>query len=647
MKQIAGAALFLLSLSIGILQVRAENTVEMIEKVESATENPSGCPECLQPSAGDQPSQTKQASLMKSCVEAVCPSSGPSQAALEDAIAKRAADPVFDKEITPLLTEVAKEHAKDRVARAEALKAWINDAKDLTSDEGVRAFNFFRALERVGQFAYVNDGQNLRIDIEKSRTRFPQLTDEEMKRAVVIETRMLKQFTQRAIIETDPARLRLLYPGKRYRAAINGTIQQIESLGRLVERSPDTQFLMRTESIRALTKPELWKRYFENDTLNPEAVAAMNNMVSTLQLIIASSREPEFRAALQTKSIEVKKIADTEKFGEDLSTQETSAKKILEQTAPFDSPTCRRSFAEGQEVYPTEANLNAMRAGGADRIRTDFMKAVRNRLSKQSATVVEKAAQNWKPVLPPSREQHLANLKKRLQDAVAETKTQTRNFQQNATSKDRDLIFAMAVATRGHASAQSPTEKADEICNQMRPQLKPDGSLSNGFIVGPLTFLQGGQGKGYAGHELGHLLFQELMTASLSGETAAFFDQSRQCLLKNHTELTATEQAEHLAQYKRTGRSQFTEEDWIDGFDASAGGPNYGCFSIRQNQAQNYGDLSMKNSVPTDDHSSWLQRTLHMHHVQKGSIPEVCNEALRSRNESASFQNCFAKPGAK
>lgn len=639
-------ALAVVSLTIApSLMAATENTVEMVEKIESVTENPAGCPSCIARNAGEKPDAAAQAALMKSCIESICPSNSFSQAALDQAIAKKANDPQFEKEIAPLVNEIARETAKDRVGRAEILKAWIKDAKPLASENGIRAFNFFRALERVGQFEYASDGSNLRIDLAKSRSRFPQLSDDEFQRAVLIETRMLKSFTQRAIIETDPARIKLLYPGERYRAVVDGTIQQLRSLGVLIERSPDVNFLMSLDSIKSLSQPEFWRPYFADGKMNPDAITSMNNTVSTFQLLLASASEPEFRAALKSNPIDLQKLAADEKFTDDLTNQSEAAKKVAASNDVLDSPACRTAYASGQETYPNAADINTMRTGGAERIRNDFIKAIRGHLSKQSAAKVEITARAWKPIFPPSREQHLQTLKTQLQDRIKETKLAAERYQQTGKSKDRDLVFAMALATRATNTA-APTEKADDVCLNLIPRVVPDGALANGFIIGPTAFMKDGGGRGFASHEIAHLLFKELMTGTVSGETASWFDQSRQCLLANHTELNEEERGRHLSDYRRTGRSQYTEEDWVEGFGAVADGNQNGvCFAVRQDQTADYGALSMKNTVANDEHASLLQRALHVQFVQKGSLPEVCGEALRAKNESAKFKNCFTKTG--
>jgi hypothetical protein len=90
---------------------------------------------------------------------------------------------------------------------------------------------------------------------------------------------------------------------------------------------------------------------------------------------------------------------------------------------------------------------------------------------------------------------------------------------------------------------------------------------------------------------------------------------------------------------------QYESEDWAD-LISTRTDPNafkFACFVTLQSASNNYANLSLKNLVQQDPHSSPLFRLLHMHYQTSGETPKICQVALAKKNETPHFKNCLSQ----
>ena len=124
-------------------------------------------------------------------------------------------------------------------------------------------------------------------------------------------------------------------------------------------------------------------------------------------------------------------------------------------------------------------------------------------------------------------------------------------------------------------------------------------------------------GKGIIGHELGHVL-DSGMTSLSSEDERAQIKKIKHCLSQKHPH------------HREVAHDMYDEEDFADLIGALSTrfqGTNFACALLRQSEDQ-YINLSLVNLNPTETHSAPLFRALHIHQIQHGTIPSVCQKLI-------------------
>jgi hypothetical protein len=161
---------------------------------------------------------------------------------------------------------------------------------------------------------------------------------------------------------------------------------------------------------------------------------------------------------------------------------------------------------------------------------------------------------------------------------------------------------------------------AETSCNaQMAPVLNDANYTSSGAIqVSWVTLKDPTLGAAIIAHEMGHTIFH---TPNLSKESSKKRQAIVDCLDHKH----------------RNGIGKHTDEDFADLISAQASSKNASCLFPLNTSAEQ----SLKGSK-SDAHSSNLFRLLNIQSEQKGSIPQSCQDYIKSKGETADFtKSCF------
>lgn len=180
------------------------------------------------------------ASLMKSCVESICPEQNFSLLAIYDKVIGRASKPdiQFDQEIAPLINAIAKEEASEKIFIGKAQLEWLKNAKKLTHPGGIRAFNLFISLDSFTKFKFKSENDKIVVDAEESRASFSSLSADEFKNRVQIGNKILDANMDKAIPENDPALVQLYYPGDKFKERVNQIISSFAEKRKKLNLTP-------------------------------------------------------------------------------------------------------------------------------------------------------------------------------------------------------------------------------------------------------------------------------------------------------------------------------------------------------------------------------------------------------------------------
>jgi len=565
-------------------------------------------------------------STMRSCVESICPSKDFSLSGKLEKIYEGTNKPnkSYENQIQPLIAAITKEDAYGKNATAESTLEWLKNSKNLDNPGAIRTYNLISATNSSSKFQYAMVNGSPGVDVAKSRKNFPELSDDEYAQRVRIGNKALSAFLDKAIVEEDPARVQLVY-GNKFKDRVNEVIASFEDKKKIIESDPDLKFLFQMKNFKEMVSGEnLQKQFSDSGAINPETISNLNRANAILNLFVAAAKDPEFKKMLDSGPIDLKKEAAK------LGTEQLLAERIKKQKAvlsgaePILSAKCRAAFEMGQQVLPTQKELDAYKAK-VEILKSKFLDKTKSLVCESSAKDYQTKISSLKSNLPLTKEQHLANMKESLSRALVEEKSAKIKREETDKSEYRDAYYAIGIGAL-KADHNNPTSASDDVCEELMPNLTPDATtyFGDSFVSGPVA-IKHKEGHGISNHELGHKLFHFMSYENFCGDKSQF-TKARTCLTSLHE-----------------GDSKYESEDWADMISAQVDikGPNFACYFARKLNDEDYKNLSMTNSEESDVHSSELFRLLHVNFIKTGKVPAQCLHALSARGEQANFKNCL------
>lgn len=583
----------------------------------------------------------------KKCVETLCPDEKFSRAHILNLAYRNAAkeNNLYNKEFASIINETAKLNTINEAERFQSALDWLKKDGVIRDRRGIRFYNFVKANEDLEKFQYKETPYGPVVDEDRSRAIIPEASDEEFKRRVEAVNRIIPFYRKTVFHETDPSRLKLIYPGEQFKNKIKEVLDEIDDKAKALKVHPDFHFLTILSEFNNLTDTTKLMKQFDNGEINPDFIDSLNSLSIALNLWSSITKDPKLQKALDSEEIDLKKSTYKSQV-QNVEERLAQAKKARSFKGSFGSKSCKFVYSLAQEGLPTKKQIVDYKTT-IDKFKARFIEKMKGHLSAHSADIVQAESQKWKSILPLSREEHRDLMKKSLSDALQSEKSLSIQNKEIQKSEFQDLFYGVQFA-RG--SDFSPNEVSDDICKNLEPNLIPDAShaISNGFIVGPLIVKYQKQAEGVTFHELGHLLYHTINSNDLeiSPETKAWFAKTRDCLIRNHTEYTQEELDSDLSNLKTKGFSQYDSEDWPDLISSIIDDKreNIACLFGRVRRDEDYFAMSLRNTDVNDEHSSDFFRILHLHFLKNSSLPPVCREALDSHGQKANFKNCLSDP---
>lgn len=621
---------------------------DLKKKIEEANANvkqvgntQSECTTCYNTSAG---LGGDVASLMKSCVESICPAQDFSLSATYDKMIDRASKPdtKFDQEIAPLLSAIAKEDASEKTVRGNTQLEWLKNAKNLSEPGGIRTFNLFVSLNSFSKFQFKAENGKAVVDVEKSRALFPNLSDDDFRKRVQIGNKILDAFMNRAIPETDPARVQLFYPGDKFKERVNEVLSSFEEKGKKIASDPELNFLVNLNEFKEMASGEKLKSQFaSSEQINPDLIQDLNQTNSLMDLFVSLSTDPEMKKLLDSPPIDIKKMATELRTEKLLRDRIEKQKSVLNGTNSAASSKCKVAFSMAQEGLPTQQQVDDFKKK-VESIKGKFLGKTKGLMCSEAGRKYNDEVQGWIASLPLTRDQHMSNMKASLTRALEKSKNWKKQYNEIEKSPSRDTFYAVGIASLKEDYNES-TSRADEVCKNLMPNILPDATayFSKNFVAGPMV-VEHEHAEGICHHELGHKLFHFMKYQNTCGDKSQF-TKIRSCLLMNHSELTPEELLVESGKATFGGDSKYESEDWADLVSSMVDDKtnNFACLFARKMKNEDYATLSLRNSDSSDPHSSDLFRLLHLNFLKNGKIPTQCEHALSARGEKANFKNCL------
>lgn len=614
--------------------------------VQSVGQPDKDCTDCSVTSAGTE----DFTGLMQKCVESLCPNPELSVShTVNNVYSKAFGHTKFEKEIMPLINEAIKIDAEADVARGKILSEWSQSAPPLKHSGGIRTFNLLRSLDDIDSLALEAQGNRWVVNEKESRSKLPQLSEKDFQRKVIVMNKYLELYKNRSISETDPARLRILYPGERLEEHLQEVLSKNKKRAQKIASHPEFEFLSNLESFRRVISTDKFKQKFSGNEGLTEAIVELNKNELILKLYEAMIEDRELRQVLLSEPIDIRKFAEENNIAEQIKQKIRRAQNLqlsLNGSNYGAGSTCRTAFLLAQEVLPSEQELKKYKAKVPGLLK-NFKSKVTPYLSQSSAREVENQVKNWFVSFPETKEQHYSGLKKAVQKSLNQAKSRKREFSRVRNSEYRDVLYSLALKS----SDESNSTDVDEACEDLFPNVIPDAAYASagGFIIGPMVIKHGSAAEGISAHELGHLLYNTLSHKPVSEKTKNWFKKSRSCLVDNHTEFSKKELTIEKRRLSLFNYSTYDSEDWADLISSVADqkDENYACLFASQHSPQDYESFSLKNHNEADSHSSHLFRLLHINYLKNGRIPTVCRQALKTKGETPQFKNCLSDSQAE
>ena len=618
-----------------------------IEKLNSSVKNIGGqqedCSTCNIAAAGISNGYSDNGSMMRSCVETICSKKDFSLANTLNKIYDGATktNSTYDKEIQPIINATSKEAANDKVTRGNALAEWIKNPPDLKNPAAIRIFNMFISLKTFSKFKFTANNGKIVIDTAQSRGVFSELSDEDFNKSVQIGGKILNAVLEKAITETDPARVQLVY-GDGFQKRVDEIIGSFVDKQKQIEADPELNFLTKLQSFKELAAGEILKQQFlGTNQINPDAIANLNQSNSFLNLFVAVSKDPELKKMLDSPPIDIKKMIATLGTEKLLAERMALQKIVLSGAGPNLSTKCRTAFEMAQQVPPAQKDLNLFKSK-VDGLKNNFLNKTKSLMCESAVQTYQSQTSSWSANFPLTKEQYLENMKNSLNRGLTDAKKWKQEYEEIARSPDKDTIYAIGVS--GMKSEYNvATSSSDSICDNLMTNIVPDATnfLKNSFITGPMTIKHKDAG-GICYHELGHKLFY-FMKYQNNCTDKSQFAMTRACLLSIHSELSADEMAEETKVGLSGLDTKYESEDWADLISAQVDDKrsNFACLFAQKLKDEDYKQLSLKNTDSGDPHSSDLFRLLHLNFLKNGKTPVQCAQALSLRGEQPNFKNCL------
>ena len=343
---------------------------------------------------------------------------------------------------------------------------------------------------------------------------------------------------------------------------------------------------------------------------------------------VTAGKDPELVAQLRSHDIKVSSVLG-EYAGGTLSTRIKYMEEFLENREPNPQlgltdnmnsilGTCMNNLKLAKKFYPAPEELSTFR-DQLNEYKSDFAKALKPRMSKQSGGVFSNELANWKLSLPPTYTEYRADLLRKLQDSDAAT-TGGMNIARRLKTTNPQLVAAVDIFN--NFKFQSDPEYANELkelCEENTPTpLRDKASLgADRLTIGALTVRDKHYGAGTCKHELGHLTSGLFMTGKMSAATKNWYEEVRTCLKEPK------------------GHDRNVEEDWADLMGAMSGGKYDDCAYTEDAESE----LTLKDN-PNDSHSSHLYRSFNKLLVTTGAIPNICKNALAEKGEVFNLRDC-------
>ncbi len=634
--------LFFLCLLPAVSMADLKEKIENVNvRLKNAGKPQEECTNCTVAAAGIV---ANDGSAMKSCVESICTNKSLSLADTMDKIYDGAAksNSTYDSEIAPLVKAITKEDATDKINRGNAYAEWLKNPPELKKPGAIRVFNMFTTLNIFSKFQFgVSNGKTV-IDAAKSRSAFSDLSNEEFGKKVQIGGKILSAVMEKAITETDPARIQLVY-GNGFKDKVNSVIASFAEKQKQIENDPDLEFLAKLQAFKKTASVENIKSQFDFDQINPDAVGNLNQANSFLNLFVALSKDPEFQKMLDSPGIDMKKASlalGTEKILKD---RNAIQQAVLSGETPASSAKCRTAFEIAQHVLPQQKDIDLFKTKISG-LKSAFLEKTKSLVCDLSSKNYQDQVASWSANLPQTKEQHLANMKESLKRTLSQAKDWKAENDEIDKSPDKDTIYGIGISSL-KPEYSNATSSSDNVCDNLMTNILPDATnySSKSFVAGPLV-VKHGDASGVCFHEMAHKLFHFMKYENTCDKTK--FGKVRACLLSNHTELSSEEMIEQLkAGLQVHGETKYESEDWADLISAQVDEKenNFACLFAQKLQAEDYKELSLKNFNDSGPHSSDLFRLLHLNFLKNGKIPAQCEQALSARGEKANFKNCLVE----
>lgn len=639
MQKIVFAFVFIVTTSLASADI-GKKIEEINKAVKNAGAQPEECAACYVTAAGV--TTDNNGSLMRSCVESIC---SKKEFSIADTLSRiydgtTKPDATYDNEIQPIINAMAKEDANDKVTRGKAYEEWIKNPPDLKKPGAIRVFNMFTVLNNFSKFQFKAENGKPVIDMAKSRAAFPDISDEEFNKRVQIGGKILDALLEKAITETDPARVQLVY-GSGFKARVDSVIASFSEKQKQIEADPEINFLTKLQAFKEMASGEKIKQQFANtDQINPDSISNLNQADAVLRLFAAIANDAEFKKTLDSPPIDIKKAIAT------LGTEKILKDRELQQQGVLAGQTmrsvkCRTAFETAQQVLPSQKDLDLFKAKVSG-FKNNFLDKTKPLMCEASAKNYESQVSSWSADFPLTKEQYLTNMKTSLSRGLSEAKTWKQRYDEIDKSPDKDTIYAIGVAGL-KPEYNSVTSTSDSVCDNLMTNIIPDATsyFSNSFITGPMT-IKHKDASGICYHELGHKLFH-FMKHQNSCADKSQFTKIRACLLSLHTEFSTEELLLETSKKSFDGDALYESEDWADLISGLVDdkASNFACLFAQKLKDEDYKQLSLRNADSSDTHSSDLFRLLHLNFLKTGKNSTKCDQALSARGEKANFKNCL------
>lgn len=569
------------------------------------------------------------------CIQQICPDpqESISQQMLTAYSNSQASDAYYES-VLPLVESASQTEAQTYLELQRALQSWIDTAPQLEDPETIRIFNLFSMINRV-EFKELplKAGPNQRMQVDREQLPKVQMERVKYEELVQMVPRIEAHFARYQALDfptsNDAGQLLMFYPGNRLQEKVNEVISATVADATWIVNNTKSDYLrgyFQTE----MTEERL-RRPFRNGILNPVAVAELKEARFVTNLLRAVLEDETTKQMFNSGPIDVRSYYQQQGLGRRLEGQNEGLETIAAGQSNTDRAySCVGAFQLAQTFLPTDAELGQLRSNTAANTPLFFRK-LNPLLSSLSGSEMRKRSANWQPTFPQTREAHKRQMIQALQSLNTSLRQEAERTRRTLQSNQRDHHLSIILATT------EPSERFDtsqfgveQTCTEFFPQIISDAANPGGnrFAVGPMGARYPQHAANILSHELAHLTFTEL-SVNMSPQTKTWFENSKQCLLRQHPAGSAAE--------------KYLAEDWADLMAGVANltTSNTSCLFMG---SQDYGIeelFNLQNPNAEDTHSSALYRLLHHEFLAGREIPASCTAALRSRGQSLpNFQNC-------